>query len=424
MKAGTSKANITPPVGLELSGWSFGPSVGIHDDLHTKVLALESGNDRAVIVTADLIGFSTEYADRIRSGIARKVGMGREFVLVSCSHTHSGPGTMKIRQWGAVDEMYVETVISHILGAADMALRSMAEARIGTATGVVEGVAVNRRKRELGPVDEQLGVMRIDDAQGTVRAVLMNYSCHPVAAHDWENLITADYPGYATRVIETIKGHGTTAMFTTGAAGDINPVAYHHIKLAEKYGNMIGAEALKVAEAIDTDDRLEIRAATRIVELPVRKLPSASELQGLITELRAKIARMQCAADTDPHKLSDERIRLEWAQEALQLLRGGHEADSLKMEIQVLRLNDTAFVAIPGELFVEIGLNIKASSPFPYTFIVELANGSVNYLPTRRAFSEGGYELDLASKVYGIYALTPDVQDIIERAAAELLGNV
>jgi len=448
MRAAAAGVNITPPVGLELSGWCFGPSVGIHDELYAKALILESGGETVGLITADLIGFGTRYADRIRAGAADRLGTSPRNVMVSCSHTHSGPGTMKLREWGALDECYVETVIKKILGAVAMAAGSLREARIGTGIGEVPGVAVNRRAEKpraagdaeeaggasgaigaaaAGPVDTSLGVIRLDDAAaepGGMMAVLMNYSCHPVAAHDWENMISADYPGYAAGVIEAVKGPGTTALFTTGAAGDINPVAFHHIRYAEKYGHMVGAEALKTAEATETAGEVEIAAASKVVALPVEPLPAEKELERVMAEQRRQVVALEKEAEPAREPLSAARIRLEWAEDALRCVRSGEAAGSMDMEMQVIRLGDTALVCLPAELFVEIGLNIKAASPFPHTFIVELANGSISYIPTDAELERGGYEVDLASKVYGLYTLKPGVQALVETAARELLASV
>lgn len=205
MRAGVAKVNITPPVGLELSGWSFGPSVGVLDELYAKVLLLESNGRQAAIITADLIGFNTEYVTAIREGIASEMNMNASDVLISCSHTHSGPATMFLRRWGEIDEDYVKVVQKQIIGAATVAAKEMQEARIGAGKGRADGVGVNRRDGEDGAVDPEVGVIRVDNAQGEMMAVLMNYSCHTVAAHNYKNLISADYPGYAMGVIEKTR---------------------------------------------------------------------------------------------------------------------------------------------------------------------------------------------------------------------------
>jgi len=424
MRAGVAKVNITPPVGLELSGWAFGPSVGILDPLYAKVLLLESNGRKAAIVTADLIGFNNQYATAIRQGIASKVDMNPNDVLISCSHTHSGPATMFLRRWGEIDENYVKVVEKQIIGAATTTANGMQEARIGAGKGRVDGICINRRDSEGGAVDPEVSVIRVDNSQGEMMAVLMNYSCHPVAAHNYKNLISADYPGYAMGVIERTKQGRVVALHTTGAAGDINPVEFHHAKYAEKWGNMVGGEALKVAEGIETSAELELNVVSERVELPVRKLPKADELKKMIEEGKQNLETLKQAGMPGYHQLMSAYIPIEWAQEALSVVEMGRAVDNLEMEIQVVRISDAVLVAMPGEIFVDIGLNIKKASAYPYTFIVEMANGAIGYFPTRKAFEIGGYEPERAAKIYGTYLLTPDIQSIIEEGAVRGICRV
>ena len=423
MLAGVSKINITPPIGLELSGWAFGPSVGILDELYAKVLLVENNGRKAVIITTDLIGFSVEYANAIREGIADKLNMNASDVLISCSHTHSGPATMPLRRWGEVDIDYIHVVEKKIIGAATMAENKKHEVKIGLGKGYVDGVGVNRRDGEEGSVDTELGIVRIDNINGEMMAVLMNFSCHPVSAHNYKNMISADYPGYAMGVIEKIKD-GCIALHTTGAAGDINPKGLHDIKYAEKFGNMIGGEALKIAESIETRPELDINAVSERINLPVSKLPKADELQKAIAEDKQKLEELKQRGNVKYLELMNAYIPIEWAEDALNIIQTDSQIDHIEMEIQALRLNDAVFVAIPGEVFVDIGLNIKKASKYPYTYIIEVANGSINYLPTRKAYEKGGYELGFATKVYGIYSLTPETQDIIEEGAIKAISSV
>jgi len=424
MRTGVAKVDITPPVGLELSGWAFGPSVGIFDPLYAKVLLLETDGKKIAIITVDLIGFSTEYATEIREDVANKIDMNASDVLLSCSHTHSGPATMFLRRWGEVDENYVKVVQKQIVGAATLAANEMQEAGIGAGKGRADGICINRRDKEGGAVDPEVGVIRVDDSQGEMMAVLMNYSCHPVAAHNYKNLISADYPGYAMGVIEKAKQGRVIALHTTGTAGDINPIQFHDIKYAEKWGNMVGGEALKVAEGLETHPELTLNVVSEQVDLPVRKLPTADELKKMVEEGKKKLENLKEEGTPTYHQLMSAYIPVEWAQEALSVVETGRAVDHLEIEIQAMRISDAVLVAIPGEVFVDIGLNIKRASPFPYTFVIEMANGAIGYLPTRKAFERGGYETEYAAKIYGTYLLTPDTQSIVEEGAMRAIRRV
>jgi hypothetical protein len=130
-RGGAASVDITPPVGVELAGWSFGPSVGVHDRLFAKVLVLDNGPSPYVIMTADLIGLGTAYASELRARIAAELRTKVERVMISCSHTHSGPGTMPLRRWGAVDEEYVSRTLDAMASVALEAARRLEPVRIG-----------------------------------------------------------------------------------------------------------------------------------------------------------------------------------------------------------------------------------------------------------------------------------------------------
>jgi hypothetical protein len=263
--------------------------------------------------------------------------------------------------------------------------------------------------------------VRIDDSRGRMMAVMMNFSCHPVAAHNYKNLISADFPGYAMGVIEKVKGSGLIALYTTGASGDINPIELHDIAWAEKYGNMVGGEALKVAEAIETGPGLTLRVVSERVQLPVRALPTRAELRAMRAAGIENLESLQRRGTPSRAELMGAWQPVEWAQEALAAIETGRTVDHLEMEIQVISLNDAALVAMPGEVFVDIGLHVKRSSPYAQTFIVGMANGVIAYLPTRAAILEKGYEPEEAAKLYGTYQLGEGTQDAIEQGAARAL---
>lgn len=413
--------DITPPVGLELAGWAFGPSVGVHDELKAKAICLESGGERFMLITADLIGVGTDSADTIRSEVAAAVGTDRDHVIVSCSHTHSGPGTMPIRRWGAIDETYLSATIDKLIHVGTEAAKQAKEsAGIGSLSISVHGISENRRKDRGDLKDDDLGLLRIDGADGSPTAVVMNYSCHPVAAHNDRNLISADYPGYAMRLVEQTLGGDVAAMFTTGAAGDINPVRFHHLDYAEEYGNLIGEAVVENIAAIPLETDLSIRCAAVTVELPVQQLPDETFLRAEIVKWNAEAVTLT-EQDAARDAVDNALIKKEWAEEALCIVQKGDQVDHLPMEVHAVGLNDTAILSLPVELFVGIGLEIKSTSPFRHTMISELTNGSLCYLPTSDAYARGGYETEFASKVYGIHFLNGQAEPIVEEAARKLL---
>ncbi len=419
LHAGTAQVIITPPVGIALSGWSFGPSRGVHDDLYANVLAINGGGKPVIFVTADLIGLGTEYAETFRQETAEKLDTTKDRIFISCSHTHSGPGGMKLRRWGKVDEAYLFSTLKKIADAAEAALNTMQPCRLGSGLGTVRGICNNRREDGNKNIDESLPVVRIDRTNGKPLAVLFNYSCHPVAAHNDRNLISADYPGFARREVEN-KLHGAAAFFTLGACGDVNPKEFHRLERAEEYGTRIGREVAAVCRATDTGDAVPVITQSIRVKLPVQDLPSEQELEKEIKN-QQRVAEDLRRRGCD-HKLEDTLIKIEWAEDALKTRKTGNSLEYLEMEMGLLCFGDTAVVSLPGELFSEIGLNIKSKSPFRMTIISELTNGSLCYIPTTAAFERGGYETDFSAKVYGLYMLKANAQEIVEAAAGKLLN--
>ncbi len=126
---------------------------------------------------------------------------------------------MFLRHWSKADTDYINNLKNQVIGASLMAERSLQEARIGIGNGKTEEVCINRRDGENGSTDPGVGIIRVDNIEGDMIAVLINYSCHPVAAYNYKNMISADYPGYAMNVIERVKNGKTMAFFTTGAGG-------------------------------------------------------------------------------------------------------------------------------------------------------------------------------------------------------------
>ena len=407
LRAGAAKVNITPPVGTPLSGYTTRKEVsqGIHDELYAKALVLGDGERTLALITTDLLGFYGDFVDKIRDLIKQRTKIRKGDILVSATHTHSAPDSIcGLYSREKASDSWMEVLAQKIAGCAYMAWRNRKEAQIGVSKGTVDGIGVNRRNPDGKPVDQEIGVIRVEDAKGNLMAVLINYTCHAVVLGPDNLLISADYPGYTMRLIEGIKGRDVVAMFTNGAEGDINTghsadisgigghIPGRTFERAERLGNILGGGVLKVLEQIEVSPNADLEVKRELVELPLRRLPSPREAE---RELERKTAAVDELKGASHEKLTRARIEKFYAEITLSLTK---EIESLglgrtmKAEIQAMRLNDAVLVGIPGELFVEIGLDIKSKSDFENTFIVGLANGEIGYIPTRQAFREGGYE--------------------------------
>jgi hypothetical protein len=316
-------------------------------------------------------------------GYNKQTGLDIENIMVSASHTHSGPYTSTNIFDGeeGIDEEWFPALPNKMAEAILLAYQSLKEAKVGAGSGCEESICYNRRMKmkdgtvwnswlsppkdqivgPSGPIDPEVGVLKVEKMEGATLGAIINFSCHNNAGGI--RGISADFAEYAAKVIENVEGEKSVALFMPGACGNIGPKPD-----ARKTGKILGAEALKTLVKTPTVQEARLAAIRREVDLPLREF----ELQ--LAEVR-KI-----------WPSGEEVFRKE-----MEFLKRVEE-DHISTYVQTLAIDNTAFVAVPGEMFVELGLEIKQKSPFEHTFVVELANDYVGYIPTRIAFDEGGYE--------------------------------
>ena len=427
-KAGAARVVITPPVGVELTGYGFGPSVGILDDLEAQALVLEQRAEVVVLVTADLLLVGDELVAGVRRRVQEALGIPGERVLLTASHTHSGPATAPLRQWGVMDADYLRNLESQLVGLAALAQRNLQEARVGVGLGRLENISENRRRKG-GPIDPEVPVLRVDNCEGEPLALLFNFGCHPVSLHSYRNLISPDYPGYARAVIRGVLGPNVVAMFALGAAGDSNPAGYAAgqttPRRSRQIGAILGCEVARVALGLETRPDPELRVKRTMVELPVVPLPPEAELRAFREQFAAQAARWR--AEGRPFaEVSVAEIKRDWVQDALSAWEAGTTQGSRPCEIQGIRLGGAALVSMPLEVFAETSLAIKQGSPASPTFLCSATNAALGYLPTRDVYEVEDYTnpQGLAPKVYGLYAFASGAEPLARETANELLRSL
>jgi hypothetical protein len=416
LKVGVAEIDITPPPGYRMSGYfSERLNTGIHDPLKAKALYLEQGDQRAALVFCDLIGMPGSVAQRARELAQAKAEVPGANILIAATHSHTGPlfhGTLReyfhqraIEQSGADDpaeSVEYPAVLAEKI--AQVVAVARAAAKPGElAAGAVEqqGLSFNRRfhmqdgrvvfnpgklnpniVRVAGPIDPQLGVLLVRDAQQQPLGVLTAFALHldTIGGTDY----SADYPFYLERELRAKLGPGLVSMFGAGTCGDINhvDVTNDRPQKGQAEAERIGVELAKtVSAALPGLHPLAGPA------LAVRSVKVDVPLQRYLPEQIA-------AAQANLAKVGTKELSFLEQVEACKIvairLRG---VEVLPLEVQVFRLSpDVAVVALPGEVFVELGLAIKQASPFPVTMIVELSNDNPHYVPTQKAFAEGSYE--------------------------------
>lgn len=413
-KAGASRVNITPFLGGPMAGYGARDrgSESIHDELHAKSLVLDDGSTSVALISTDLIGIDREFAECVRGLVEERVGIPPDRIWMCGSHTHFGPAVSTRRKEGddadAYDRSYAEVLAAKLSTAVKIAHDRLRPARLGAGAARAEGISYNRRlirrdgKVEMsltlpppyeglkfGPVDPEVGLLRIEsDADGESIASLVNFACHPVSSTDRMYEFTADYPGYAMDLIESVEGG--VCLFALGCAGNIVPIQRQG-RSKRQVGLSLGGCALHALQWISTTDRVRIRAARKSIELPLRRFAAPATMERRIADAEAALERAR-ERNAPAREITECREALGLARSLPHWAERFDGRKTRSTEIQVFWVGDVPMIGLPGEVFVELGLRIKNALDADPVLVVSLSNDSAGYIPVRRAYREGGYE--------------------------------
>ena len=272
-----------------------------------------------------------------------------------------------------------------------------------------------------GTIAPYVDVLRVDDAEGRMRAVLFSHAAHPVSLGGNSYVISADFPGYAMATVETIF-EDTVAMFAQGCCGNINCRLKGTTCETKMLGQTLGGAVIKAAAALETGSVSgPIASAGEVVELPLQQPPPVEEAGKQFGQAEAAL---QGALETKHvgRIRTAKRIR-DWAADMLALAEEGEKSRTRAFEIHVIRVGEVAFIGLPGEVFVEYQLWLDEQSPFERTFVFGYTNGVIGYVPTADAFPKGGYEVETAHKYYaGTLMLAPECEQVIHDGAMRVLA--
>ncbi len=476
LQAGVARVDITPPVGISMAGYyaRAGVSVGIERPLTATAVVLTDGDVKLAIVACDLIFLQSPDADRVRASIASSIGTEAGGVLLNFSHTHCGPTPPS---WGlhadehqqAMQRTYCTNLEPLLVGCAAMANRDLTPARVGFETGSCR-IGINRRERDTdgkiflgenpeGPMDPDVGVIRVDKRDGSPIAVLFSYGCHTVTMGPKNLRLSPDFPGPARDLIEMATGG--KALFLQGAAGDINPITgigptEDDTENMMRLGQTLGAEVIEVAMQIRThqkrgpralfsslsknslfpyipveDSPVSLAAVSDTVELSLMPFPEPDEARRILEFRRNALLKAQ--KDGVPeHLLSIYHRFHDWAIKMHSCVERGIRQATLPVNFQAIRINDLGIAAVSGETVSELGVRTKAASPFATTIFVGYSNGCASYMPTAECYPEGGWSPwetysipDMLFQTYQVpMALSPQSGQRIVEHSAELLKRV
>jgi len=414
LRAGTAKIDITPEKSVKMAGYSSrtGLSTGVHDPLSARVIAFENNGKRLVLVSTDLIGFTGGTAEHFRKVILEQFKLEPGELFLSAIHTHAGPSPTIDEKEGHPNNLeYTKTLETKLIEAIRKSLNDMSPVQIGAGVGY-SPVGANRRelrfdsvgdssiklgRNPYGPTDKEVLVMKLvkplpaelsgQAGDDTIIAVLFDYATHATCLGGKNYVISGDVLGLAEQFVEKILGQDVIAPAFAGASGNIDPwfrvlpefnTEPGWVPEPVLLGTMLGEEVVHVLRdigkvsgggEINPPDEGRIKTAFATLELPGKP-------------------RNQITMEKD--------------------------FPATSLNITAARLGDIAFVGIGAEVLTEIGMSIKAASPYKHTFVITHCNGSAGYLPPKHLYIEGGYEINSSP-------FAPQAADIVVKQATEML---
>ncbi len=475
LRAGVAKVDIT--------NLQAGP---VNDRLYAKALVLKDDATTMTIITIDAVAIGeigsigNDYLPKVRARIEKELNIKPANVLINASHCHG---------------IVCADVDQRTFQAVKEAARNLVPVQIGAGRGHEDRIMENRRLKlkngkeldvrhayslppdeevaEVGPVDPDIGILRLDRQDGRTLAVVYNFACHPIQGVP-SGGNTADVTGFASKVIEGNLSDGTIALFLQGCGGDINPVLYKDVdnpRNAEPLGNMLGLSTLQALRKIKSrqDDRLTVLSeiiglpradvAQRIISLQAEQTRLLQSLQGTSLNLKTfiplvvkynvssefpsyyshrylhekKMGRDDLSRlDADNRKnmkqyidniyIMEQLTRVQTNLALLQKHQAGNLAAEKRMidvEVLGLRIGDFVLVTFPGELTVETGLGIKLKSPHKLTFVAGYTNGYIYYAPTAAQLRNVGGAQEDSDCI-----LAPEWQKLYEDKVAEILKRL
>ncbi len=449
MKSSFASVVITPPVGVPLAGngREDARSRGVHDDLRANFAYMESGDQRYLLISLDLLGLKRRETDAIKERIAEKTDIPREYITVICSHTHSGPNTVEIFKLFLTQEdieacnAYCAWLVNTVAEAVPGLVRAAAESRIGFGRQMVEGFSFNRRAvlkdgtlrmvfeefdrdeidRLAGPNgDPEMHVFVLTQGENgrRLKGLIVQYTSHPavVCGADW--LYSRDYVDALTNVLQETYGPDVVVLYANGAQG--NQVAADPYRPfvtgfpeAERVGRALAAGAVEAVDRVLTAGMLYREVPICVLEapltLPIRKIPPEDVVRAEELMRAYPAGGGACLHGLDP--------RVE-AESILEMARRPEKEETTLL--QAIRLGEAWIVTFPGEVFLEHAQKVFEMLPDKHTVVFGLANDYVGYIPTREAFGEGGYEVKTS---YASSRFDPCAGELLVNACRELLGR-
>ncbi len=419
MKTGYAKVCINPPYGAPIVGYyERRYTKGILDSIYARAVAFDDGEKQAVVIALDLCTLAQAYHDRFKKAVAEATGLDEKAIFINLSHTHTGPLVGKdFASEDRSSEAYDEFLTTSIRDAAIYALADLAESTMETAQSEAKNISFIRRYRmkdgyvatnpgvknpnidhALGTPDETVKLLKIK-REGADDIFVVNFGTHADCVGG--EYISADYIGRVCEILENAVP-GTRCIFLQGFQGDVNHVNVNPtpgesaittidfdgvprgVRHAEHMGRIIAGAVLSICSVTEPVKAGKITYASKRVELP-------SHQENDRLEEARKICEMYDAGRTAelPYKEMELTTAVAEARRIVKLENG---PASFPFFLSAIKIGDLVLAGIGGEPFVDIGRRIKELSPYDATILCALTNSAGGYIPTKKAYEEGGYE--------------------------------
>ena len=399
LRAGTAMIDITPDKPVKMSGYGARTTLSedVHDPLSVRVVVFESDGKRLVLVSSDLLGFYGGTAEQFRKVILSEFELKPGELFLSSIHTHDGPTLTMDEEKGHTNNLeYTKNLQGRLIEVIRKAIKNTGPVHIGAGVGY-SPVGINRRELQFdstgnssirlgrnpyGPTDKEVLVMKVAKPDGVAVASLFDYATHATCLGGKNLTISGDVLGLAEQFVEKILGEDVIAPAFAGASGNIDPwfrvlpgfnTEPGWIPEPVLLGTLLGEEVVHVFRGIEElSDTGDINAAFVSLELPGK-----------------------ARGETDIKK----------------------DNPTTQFNITAGKVGDVAFVGLGGEVLTEIGMSIKAASPFKHTFVITHCNGAAGYLPPEHLYVEGGYEISSSR-------FAPKAADIVVKQAVKMLHEL
>ena len=426
-RVGSASLKITPPVG-SIMGSSYGITVseGVHDDVYAKALVFDKGDVKGVFVVLDVISLPHTVVMKARELIAQRTGIPASNVIMAATHAHAGP-QMNPLFWDVVgglpkqkSEEYARELPAMIAEVVEFAEKRLQPVQVFVGTAQQNGINFNRRflmkdgnfkmnpgslnpniVRPAGPVDPEVSVIEFRSLESKPVAILVNFALH--AAVVGGSHFSADFPATLSESLANVHGKELVTLFTNGTSGNVN-----HIDVSRRdqltgheesarIGTILAADVLKILPHLRPIEISSLQVRSVKVELPVQRLqPEEIKWAQQIMAQYGKAVSLAFSDVVKAWRIIDlALLKSKVRHEITTTVPLTDDGSALQSEVQVVALGEElALVGFPGDAFVELGLAIKLNSPFPFTVVTEQSgNGTLSYIPNRKAFLEGGYEV-------------------------------